>query len=481
MNESVDVLVRLGDGTLRGRAREGIARYLGIAYAAPPVGGLRFMPPRAPAGWEGVREADRFGPAAMQDLVDPSGSVPISEDCLTLNVWSPVDTEKAPVLVWLHGGANVSGRASDPSCDGSAFARDGIVCVTVNYRLGALGFLDLSSMLGEAYATSGNIGLQDQLAALQWVRRNIASFGGDPHRVTLGGQSAGAKDAWALAGSPQAKGLCQGLISHSGSGHTAYSREQAADVTRRFLELAGLTCEQAGRLRTLSTASILDAQRRLLSSHPTAFPFRGVVDGVFLRRTPIQAVAEGAVRGIPILLGTTADESRAFFSPEDVPRQLGKGVAHLDGAGVELMRRAYADGLADLPEADRLFRLLTAELYWIPSVRLAEAQTRDGGDAWMYRFDRPDTAGPLKGFAAHACDLPYAWNHHSHDVAQDPASLRHRMHEVWVQFIKRGRPGDELGAWPTYGERQTTLIIGESTSLADDPRRTERLLWEGRL
>nr|MDA8247710.1 carboxylesterase family protein [Rhodospirillales bacterium] len=388
-------------GRLRGSLADGVRVFRGIPYAAPPVGPLRFRPPAPLPPWSGVRPALDFGPAAVQPPLAGLPGLPTDEDCLSLNVWAPAAGAGHPVLVWLHGGGNVAGTTRDPMLDGTTFARDGVVCVTVGYRLGAFGFLDLSGVLGDAYAGSGCNGLRDQAAALVWVRDNIAAFGGDPARVTVAGQSAGAKDVCALLAAPSASVLFRRAIIESGSGQTVFDADQGAQIASQFAAACGAAP------RDLPAERLLAAEQAVLAASPVDFPFRPVIDGVFLPRRPVDAVAAGSAAGIALLLGSNADESVLFVpDPAQAAGPVGPAaLSNLPAGAFADLQAPYDTLLPTLSPAERHWRMLTAEEYWIPTLRVAEAQVGAGGAAWMYRYDVPATEGRFAGHAVHASEL----------------------------------------------------------------------------
>lgn len=457
------------DGRLRGRLEGGVRVFRGIPFAAPPVGSLRFRPPAPVAPWSGVRPAVDLAPAPLQPPVAGRPTPPMSEDCLYLNVWAPASGEGHPVFVWLHGGGNVIGTIRDPMLDGSAFARDGVVCVTVGYRLGAFGFLDLSSVLGEDYAGSGCNGLRDQAAALAWVRDNIAAFGGDPARVTVGGQSAGAKDVCGLLAAPAATPLFQRAIVESGSGQTVFTADEGAGIAKMF----AAACEASPR--DLPAEKLLAAENKVIATAPVDFPFRPVIDGAFLPRRPVDAVAAGSAAKITLMLGSNADESRLFVrDAKQAAEPVGPAMlSNMSAARFAGLEAPYAGLLASLSQAERHWRMLTAEEYWIPTLRVAEAQVGAGGTAWMYRYDMPAKTGPFAGHAVHAGELPSVWAR--------PGAVLPAMHAAWVRFISGAAPG--AAGWPDWPRFDTTtratMILDAAPHVEKDPRGAERLLWSG--
>ncbi len=393
-------------GRLRGLSTSLGAAYLGVPYAIA----RRFAAP-APVTWEGVKDATRRGPIApqppsrLEQVVGPGSGLPQDEDCLSLNVWTP-GGEGLPVLVWLHGGAFSSGSGADGWYDGALLAHRGrMIVVTVNYRLGALGYLYLSPGFGPA-----NLGLLDQLAALRWVRDDIAAFGGDPARVTLAGQSAGALSALALMGHAAATDLFRQVVLQSlPAGVPPYDGGRAAEIGRLYLRTLGLAPGEEERLRTLPVAELLAAQtelaRRIRRPGEVTPPFQLVAaDGV---RADLVG---GAPAEVPMLIGTTRDEAWAFFP----------------GAPPEATERLFGEG----------------------SMRLAAA-SRTG---YAYRFDWCPDGSPYG--ACHCIELPFvfgrlaAWRRAPMLAGADPAVLRRLADDVqtaWAAFVHEGSPG-----WPPY-------------------------------
>jgi para-nitrobenzyl esterase len=491
----ISEVVRTPLGSLQGKRTGETIAFLGIPFAEPPVGPLRFLPPRPARPWSGIRPALKYAPAPVQLRHAAIEPAVVSEDCLYLNGWMPVTPGPHPVLVWIYGGGNTAG-ATGGIADGSHFARNGIVCVTPAYRVGALGFLDLAAELGEAYAGSGNNGLRDQILALHWVRENIAAFGGDPERVTVGGESAGAKDTCALMGTAQAAGLFQQAIVESGSAQTFHTRESAKELTREFLQCAGLDGGDAASLRSMPVDQLLDAQRALVA-RIGAFPFRVTVDGVVLDRSPLESVRSGSLhsgslhsgstRGVRLLAGSNHDESSFFVRGPALDRPIGpREVQNMPMEEIRAMEARYERSFPSLTGAQRKIRLLTAEEYWIPTLRVAEAHVSRGGEAYFYRFDCPLLKGPLAGEVPHSAELKFVWDNQT--PLQDGErkngernSLAQSMHAAWVDFIYGRTPAiKNAAAWPRFSlaERPVMLIDRKST-VALDPNAEERRLWDG--
>ncbi len=308
------VVVETTTGRVAGfEAESGLHVFLGIPYAEPPVGNLRFAPPRPVERWTHVRPAYRFGPTCpqMEDEYEPASLLHQDEDCLSVNIWTPgADPEKRPVVVYIHGGGFIEGGSGDPLYDGQHLARRGdIVVASLNYRVAALGFLFLDDV-GPEFSGSGNLALQDQTAGLTWIKNNIERFGGDPDQVTIMGESAGSTSVMFHMISPGSRGLFHQAIAQSGAINLSRTREQAAKVTQRFMALAGV--EDVSGLRALPAPTIVELEKTLLDDvgFEADIVFSPVLDGVVTPVDPFQAFEDGAAAGVPLLHGTNLDEFR---------------------------------------------------------------------------------------------------------------------------------------------------------------------------
>ncbi|MFI6483545.1 carboxylesterase/lipase family protein [Nonomuraea sp. NPDC050663] len=468
--------VRTRSGRVRGlEVDDGVLAWRGLPYAAPPVGDLRLRPPQEPPSWEGVRDATRYGAPALQPppavpLPVPGGAEipPASEDCLFLNVIAPAGGERRPVLVWFHGGGYQIGHGADMAGDGGAFVRrDGLVVVTVNYRLGALGFLAV-----EGERPTGAHGLHDQIAALRWVRDNIAAFGGDPGRVTVYGVSAGAKAVTNLLASPQAKGLFHRAASSSGGSFVA-TPEQAAAVAGRFLDVLGA---KAGQVRQAPAEDLLAAQIATGDGLETTWLWRPMIDGVTLTGEPLAAIAAGSAAGVPLLVQTCVEECSLYqlLAPDaaDQAERVLTGYFGPDRAGRVLA--AYAAARPDLDPVRLRVEVMSDERYVIPTIRLADAQAAHA-PVWRSRFD-----GPVRGFpggplpAMHGTDGTAIWS--------GAGGMGKRMSQAWAAFARTGNPGvEELPDWPAYdgGRRSTMIFDAAGPYVADDPLAEQRAAWDG--
>ena len=470
-------VARVAGGAVSGRtAPSGVRVFLGMPYAAAPVGANRFQPPRPVAAWEGIRPAVSFGPTVPKSRMAPHFEQMWPErwiegdDSLNLNVWAPpLNSEPAPVLVWLHGGGFTNGSGSSRELDGSAFARDGIVCVTLNYRVAADGFL----ALGDGIA---NVGLLDQIAALTWVRENIGAFGGDPNRVTLAGHSAGGSSVACLLTARGARGLFARAIVQSTSGiarlsSPAFSERVGHDLAARL----GIAPDRAA-FTSVPTARLLravDEQRDELPGWGgdalTMAPWAPSRDGDVLPDDPLGEVSAGRVPGVPLLTGTTRDELRLYLIPEHLAtvteEQLREHAAAF-GLGPEAIeqyrstwRRASPGDLLAAIDTDRVFRA--------PIVGLTEARLEGGAtDTWVYRLDRPEYSENAGYGAAHGVDVPFVFA--SIEVGETHARLGPHpssavsacVHGVWSSFIRGEDP-----PWNRYDlSHRTSGVLTESVT-----------------
>ncbi|WP_290053991.1 carboxylesterase/lipase family protein [Amycolatopsis solani] len=459
--------VEIAAGALRGTEHDGVRTFLGVPYAEPPVGELRFRAPRPARPWSGERDATKWAARAPQPELTGRGFTG-DEDCLYVNVYAPAAPGSYPVLVWIHGGGGVMGAPHQ--FDASAYARAGVVVVTVAYRLGVLGMLHLPGV------ADSNLSLRDQVAALEWVRGDIAAFGGDPGRVTLAGQSNGGRTVGTLLAVPATRGLVHRAIVQSGTGVGSVVHTPAEGAAIASAVLAELDAAP-GDLATLPVTRILEAQQRVSAVSGTKVTYRVVVGDELLPERPLDAVRE-----VPLLIGTTADEEDLFsWLQSGGAKLLGVGSTMLDAPSAEKAVEAYAELLPDWPAEQVRNRALTAGDWWIPAIRFAEKQR----DAWMYRLDwRIAPRGRGLG-APHGLDLPLVFD----DIrnrnwrflfagrafpAERMQAMATGMFTAWVRFIATGDPG-----WPRYtpSDRVTRLFDDVSTTVSD-PDRAQRLLWD---
>lgn len=477
-------------GKLEGKEIDGVYAWKGIPYAKPPVGSLRFRAPQRPDSWEDIRDATSFSPVAPQtqrEIMAFYGNeiTNMNEDCLYLNVWSPgADGKKRPVLVWIHGGSFVSGSGSSDWYDGASFAAQGdVVVVTINYRLGILGFLHLGVIGGNEYVTSGNCGILDQVAALQWVQENITEFGGDPNNVTVFGESAGAMSIGVLLGFPSAQGLYKRAILQSGSAAFVHTSEKATKVASHFLAALQIEPANLSKLEELPVEQLLQA-----ADHLPPMSLGPVIDGVSLPKHPHKALSEGSAKDVSILIGTNKDEYNIFsvFDPEWKNADEAKVTALFEktfGPLLSVISKEFSE-----PLSQELFnKLLTNHVFTAPALELAELQSKQGAPVWMYRFDweTPVFDGALK--STHALELPFVWNTlDKPNIANftgpspDRQQLANLMHQAWINFARNGNPNTKnLPEWPMYDlNNRSTMIFNNESSVENDPNREDRIKWE---
>jgi carboxylesterase type B len=499
---------RTTSGTVRGVATPNGAVFKGIPFAAPPVGENRFRPPQPVAAWDGVRDATEFSPICPQIQLGETGGVlaalgsgePMDEDCLYLNVWTPaVDGARRPTMVFIHGGAFRGGSGSTSIYDGTAFARDGVVLVTVNYRLHALGFLALDGLFDGAEGT-GNLGILDQVAALEWVRDNIAAFGGDPDNVTIFGESAGAMSVGTILGTKSADGLYRRAILESGASRHNLSAPTARRIAERTLELLEVAPGDWDALRAVpvdrivqvsNQVSLFEARALLGDEAGIGMAYVPVVDGAVRDALPIDLVRNGSARGVDLLVGTCAEEWRLFIwglGPDlaaSLPPPDISPIFADSGRAPDEVLKVYAEARPDAEELDLLAAVQSDYMFGIPAIRLAEAQVAVDPDVWMYRFSwrTPVLDGALG--ACHALELPFVFEtlDEARGLVSDsaPIDLAASVHATWVRFAATGDPnGGDLPAWPRYDVTDRAVMdFGAQRKLLRDPGGLERQLFDG--
>jgi para-nitrobenzyl esterase len=502
------VVVKTALGQYEGTVLEGVASFKGISYARPPVGHLRFQAPEPVLPHEGIQPCFDYGPTAPK----PPYPSPISEllvepdipgdDYLNLNVWTPNPGGSAeaeaglPVLVWIHGGAFVYGSGAVSTHDGRRFARDGVVCVTINYRLGIDGFLLLDGV-------PANRGLLDQVAALEWVRDHVAAFGGDPGRVTVAGESAGAMSVGTLLAMPRAEGLFQQAVLQSGAASLALTERISRQVAARLAEALAIE-PTAEAFAAVDPGELMAAQRRFSAELATqrdpavwgelaldTMPFEPTIDGDVLPAAPIELIRAGAGSGVRVLTGTNRNEMTLFLAwipplvnaPEEAlaPFAAGYGLSPEQAA---IYRQAGPEATA----GELIMDVVGDWLFRIPALRLAEArsstagETAGNGTAVTYVYElgwrTPQREGRLG--ATHGLDVAFVF-----DTLDDPGGepllgpnppqrLADEMHGAWVAFIGTGDPG-----WPAYREDRQVKNFNTESAVLTDPRAQTRAVWDG--
>ena len=484
-------------GAIQGREKEGVLLFCGIPYAQPPINNLRFKAPQPMAVFSEPFSALKFGPAAPQlsggGMTD-SASVRWNEDCLSLNITTPKqacdasDKKKRAVLVWIHGGGYRTGQGAIPWYNGTRFAQNGdIVVVSINYRLGALGFADLTH-LGEEFASSNINGTLDQIGALQWVQKNIAAFGGDPKRVTVAGESAGGFSVGTLIACEAAQGLFHRAIPQSGAAQHTLPQEAAAKVTERFL--ADLGENDAIGLLAASPEQILQAQATAASHFEsgagsmnnlgtTVGPFYPVHGTQLLPVDPLTAISKGIGNQVAVLTGTNADETTLWSSGKTDAEKLNRVAT---GLGAMSALETYKTTRPEADPAMLSVALTTDHMFRIPAIRMLEARVPYNQNNWLYQFNWRSRAFDGKLGATHALEIPFAFDNLDRagvDVfigpGDKPQQVADTMHQAWIKFINDGDPG-----WPAYSlEQRSTMCFDEVSAVINDPDQLEREAWQG--
>ncbi len=502
------MIVTTAQGQIEGIERSSIWQFRGIPYAAAPVGERRFLPPAPPLAWDGVRSGATFGatswpePGGVTAMLGDQGAIP-DEDCLHLNVFTPAcDDAARPVMVWIHGGSFVGGSGSTPWYDGTTLATRGdVVVVTINYRLGAFGFLWLGD-LDDRYRSSGMNGILDQAAALAWVRTNIEAFGGDPNNVTIFGESAGAMSVSTLLATPAARGLFQRAIAQSGAAEHVSSTTVAAGVTQAIM--ADLGISTIDELLAISPEVLIEAGTRvdgLVHSEPgraahrtgaLAMVFQPVIDGEWLPEDPLVAVAQGRAADVPLLIGTNLDEWHLF-------RLLGSDVLAEDEL-LARMQRLFGDGeraherylatRAGATPSDIWSAVLTDAIFRIPAIRLIEARENATSPTYQYLFSWPTSAFDGALGSCHVLEIPFVFGVLDNPGAEmifggvaspELQELARRMQDAWLAFARTGDPGhDDLPHWPAANTTDRPAMRFDLTrELLLDHDGDQRVLWEG--
>ena len=507
MSKNQKTVIKTKGGKIKGNYQEGLYLFKGIPYALPPLGELKWLPPRTVKPWRGVFQAQAFKAICPQnwsplnDLIPDFGIMePQSEDCLYLNIWSPgLDDAHRPVLVWIHGGAFNVGSGSQRPYDCSKLAKRGdAVVVTLNYRLGVLGFLNLNEVTEGRIPAMGNEGLLDQIAALKWVRDNIAAFGGDPDNVTIFGESAGGMSIGCLLTMPQAGGLFHKAILQSCvGGIPATPLDMAVKVTEQLLGILNLSPHDTGAIRALTVERLLSAELEVRARIAT--PGEGpvitittpILDGKTISKIPIEAIKRGCASNIPVLVGSTLEEFRLFgmMSP-DFPKmsetemvkrcQMIMPAENIPGL-VEVYRKARTARGEDTSPTGIFSAIQTDFMVRIPAIHLIEAQ-QCYAPSYNYLFTWKSPArGGLLG-ACHALDVGFVFGTHNDSFwGSGPAAdrLSANMQDAWLAFARTGSPSCEnIGKWPEYGDRRVTMLLGEDCHLEEALYEEERLAWE---
>jgi len=489
-------------GRVRGVDAGGIKTFKGIPYGASTAGAARFRPPADPAAWTGVRDALAYGPSAPQREpgvaraesglgVAAANLPPEGEDCLVLNVWTPAvgDARQRPVLFWCHGGGFVTGSGSSPVTDGTNLARRGdVVIVSINHRLNVLGFTHLAELGGSDFAQSGDVGMLDIVHALEWVRANIAEFGGDPGNVTVFGQSGGGRKVATLLAMPSAKGLFHRAIIESGATIELVAPEQAARVARELLHELELQPRQWRELQTVPLATLMGAYFatvRRMNVDQMTMGFSPTVDGTAVAQHPFHPQAAAVSADVPLIIGSTRTEltssaAAADFALDDAG--LRARVGELLGDSASHVLDVYSRANPGASPSDLFFLIASDERYGAPVMKIAERRAALGrGPVYLYyfRWETPFEGGRYK--APHTIEIPFVF----HNLDASPwtrgvtgaAPLADQVSDAWLAFARTGDPNTRgVPSWPTFdAKRRATMVFNTTSAAADDPLREQRV------
>lgn len=486
-------VVETTEGRYRGRIENGVQVFRGLRYGADTSGAGRFLPPRPAETFAGIRDAFDFGDQAPQPRTILTVPGPISEDCLRVNVWTPETggTRKRPVMLWFHGGGFEAGTGSSGLYDGANMARRGdVVVVTINHRLNVFGFCDLSQHLGPEFAQSGNVGYLDLVAAMKWVRANVAAFGGDPDNVTIYGQSGGGRKVSVCFAGAEANGLFHRGIVQSGSHLRIHTPDQARALTDGLLKALDIAPADARRLQQVPMDALGKAQRQVIGA--AGYRFEPVIDGVSFKAHPWVPNAPRQTAKVPLMLGTTQTE---------LSNQLGRDPAifTMDEAGlkVRLARTIPPDAVdeavrvfkASTPSgstAEIFFKIASWRAYITNATAMAEARHEQNGKAnptWVYQVTWRSPVQDGRRFSEHTIDLPFMFDnvarapHLTGPETEQTKAMTDAMANAWLAFARTGDPNHPgIPKWPTYDiATRPVMLFDTPAKLAEDPFRDERL------
>ena len=492
------VIIETKSGNIQGYKANGIEIFKGIPYAEPPVGDLRFSPPVSKEKWGELLDATEYGYCPYQgytQLEDITGKLqPESEDCLNLNIWTPcIDNKKRPVMFWIHGGAFIMGGGIDTMYDGSTLARRGdVVVVTINYRLGALGYLYLPGI-------TANVGHLDQILALKWVHDNIELFGGDSGNVTIFGESAGGYSVVALAAVPAAKGLFHRIIAQSAP---AIDPKVTKKPSKKLMRMLGVEKGDLNALRMIAPEKIIDAQNKLLAEDPTnLLAFRPLIDGDTLPILPLKAFQNGACKDIEFMIGTNLDEAKLFtaLDPEISKMNNVDGdkllIGFLGRLGIDITRskamintyKQAREGNFSIDPKEIMNALITDYIFRISTIRLLEAQCKYQSNTYNYLFTWPSPGFNGELGACHALEIPFVFNTLNNPAFEDFVgkspdlnAISHKVMDAWIAFARTGNPNhDGIPKWPSYDiEKRSTMLIDHEFKVVKKFLDKERAAWE---
>ncbi len=502
-DEGSPVTVETAYGRIRGVDAAGIKVFKGIPYGASTAGSNRFMPPVAPAKWTGVRDALAYGPSAPQRepgvgrnaspiAVAAAGLPAETEDCLVLNVWTPaLDGRKRPVMFWCHGGGFATGSGSSPVTEGANLARRGdVVVVTINHRLNVLGFTALEEAGGSEFAGSGDAGMLDIVFALEWVRDNIARFGGDAGNVMIFGQSGGGRKVATLLAMPSAKGLFHRAVIESGATLKLVERDAGARAAHELMSTLGIAKGQARELQKLPVEKIMSAYFKVVRSmnvDQMTQGFSPLVDGKFVPQHPFHPVASAVSADVPLMLGSTRTELTSSAQPGDFEltdaamRSRIRGlIGEHAGNAIEVYQKANPGASA----SDLYFLIASDHRYSGPVMKIAERRAALGkGPVYLYyfRWETPADGGRLK--SPHTIEIPFAFDNVKAATrltggGPEAMALADRVSDAWIAFARTGNPNTpKLPRWTAFNATdRPTMVINNESKLVNDPLREQRLV-----
>lgn len=486
-------------GKMQGYKVDNLVIFKGIPYAEPPIDDLRFSPPVTKKRWDDILDATEYGHCSFQgytQLEDTLGKLqPESEDCLNLNIWTPqVDNEKRPVMFWIHGGSFLMGGGIDPVYDGSALARRGnVVVVTINYRLGSLGYLYLPG-------NTVNAGHMDQILALKWVRDNIEKFGGDSNNLTIFGESAGAYSVLALAAMPAASGLFNRIIAQSAP---VIESKVTKKPSKKLMKLLGVESGNLDALRKISPEKIIAAQNKLLAEDPgNILAFRPLIDGETLPIHPLEAFEKGDCKNIEFMIGTNLDEAKLFtvLSPiisklNDVETEKALnfslsayGLNPSDSKALINTYKQAREGIFPTEPKEIMNAIMTDYIFRIPTIKLLEGQSKNQSNTYNYLFTWPSPAYNGDLGSCHALEIPFVFNTLNNIAFKEFIgenkglnAISHNIMDAWIAFAHSGNPNhDGIPNWPSYDiEKRSTMLMDHKFQVVEKYLDKERAAWDG--
>jgi para-nitrobenzyl esterase len=506
MIEEKQAVVATKSGEVEGYHTDGLYVYKGIPYAASPVGRLRWLPPQPVKPWDGIRPAKEYGAIASQNTMPAMAAgapsfegIPQGEDCLFLNIWTPgLDDARRPVMFWIHGGAFIIGSGSESFLDSGVLSRRGdIVLVSINYRMGAFGFINLNEITGGRISATGNEGLLDQIAAIEWVHDNIAAFGGDPDNITVFGFSAGGMSIGNLLAMPAASGKFHKAINRSGAANVIGSLESAVEISEKYLKTLDLTGKDVDSLYNKTTQQLLAAQQKLQDelreAESRATPFQPVMEGKTIPEWPVEAIKKGSAKNVPVMAGNTRDELKAMnimnpamrdMDEAGMLQRLGDLLPSESVPGiVSVYRNALKERGSKADPVDILGTINTDLMFRIATIKLVESQRDNRVPAYNYLFtyESPAMGGVLG--AMHGLDNPFLFGQLDENFTgsgPEAEDLAVKIQDSAVAFARTGDPSCEsIGKWPVYGKDRMTMILDKECRVETAPYEAERSAWDG--